>query len=516
MSIRLFFACLFFVAKLSAQDLYDPKKITEVRIQFKNPKWKEVLDSLKSTHPEMRLTADVTVNGVKYNGVGVRYKGNSSYNNVKKTGMLKLPFNIKINYTDKTKKLPGGYTVLKLANGFRDPSLVREVLAYEIARNYVPAPKANFAKVYVNDTYLGLYTNTESIEGPFLDRHFGGHNGPIIKGDPDWTATRPSKCPESDKCSLTYLGEDTTCYNYIYEYSTPEAALDLVSFVRDLNKNPEKLDKLMDIDQALWMLAINNVLVNLDSYVGAFCQNYYLYKDTLGGIHPVLWDLNLAFGGFRLMPGSKVLNDEELKNFHLFVHHKEGNPNRPLITKLMANNLYRKMYLAHCRTLYRDYIENGLYLKRAKEWQAFIAPHVKEDKYKLYSDKAFTANISETTDAAGTPIIGISELMEARKEVLKNTPYLWFEEASIKSVTHEKSTAGVKVKINATGAQKVYVFWRKTPLGLYEKSECKAEPEGQYSLEVPSATTLQYYVVAEGEKSAACMPAKAGLEVYRL
>jgi hypothetical protein len=106
--------------------------------------------------------------------------------------------------------------------------------------------------------------------------------------------------------------------------------------------------------------------------------------------------------------------------------------------------------------------------------------------------------------------------MEARKEVLKNTPYLWFEEASIKSVAHEKSTAGVKVKINATGAQKVFVFWRKSPIGLYEKSECKAEAEGQYSLEVPSATTLQYYVVAEGEKSAACMPAKAGLEVYRL
>jgi spore coat protein CotH len=136
-------------------------------------------------------------------------------------------------------------------------------------------------------------------------------------------------------------------------------------------------------------------MLNLDSYIGAFSQNYYLYLDSLGGFHPVIWDLNLAFGGFRLMNGNKRLNNEEMRNLHLFVHYKESNEKRPLVTKLLANNLYRKMYLAHCRTIYRDYLENGLYLQRAKEWQAFIAPHLKQDKYKLIVERDCYVHVFE-------------------------------------------------------------------------------------------------------------------------
>ncbi|MBK7338404.1 MAG: CotH kinase family protein [Saprospirales bacterium] len=64
----------------------------------------------------------------------------------------------------------------------------------------------------------------------------------------------------------------------------------------------------------LWMLAINNVLVNLDSYVGGFAQNYYLYRDSTGIFHPVIWDLNLALG-FRLLTEKDILSDEALQHF---------------------------------------------------------------------------------------------------------------------------------------------------------------------------------------------------------
>jgi spore coat protein CotH len=38
----------------------------------------------------------------------------------------------------------------------------------------------------------------------------------------------------------------------------------------------------------LWMLAFNNVFVNLDSYTGGFSQNYYLYKDENRRFNPVV------------------------------------------------------------------------------------------------------------------------------------------------------------------------------------------------------------------------------------
>jgi len=498
---------------MDAQDIYDPKKITEIKLYFKNPKWKQTLDSLKDDKQEERMPADMVLNGVKYTGVGVRYKGNSSYANVRKSGQVKLPLNIKINHTDRSKKLPGGYTTLKLSNGFRDPSMVREVLAYEIARNYMPAPKANFAKVYVNDELLGVYTNAESIEGPFLDRFFGDHDGSMIKADPNWAMSKPPKCPESDKCSLNYLGEDTLCYRYLYEYDTPKAAQDLIKFTRTLQQSPKDVPQMVDVDQALWLLAFNNVMLNLDSYIGAFSQNYYLYLDSLGGFHPLIWDLNLAFGGFRLMNGGKRLNNDDMKNLHLFVHYKESNEKRPLVTKLLANNLYRKMYLAHCRTIYRDYLENGLYLQRAKEWQAIIEPHLKQDKYKLYPEKSFTTSLTESFDASGESVPGIQPLMDSRRDALKEVPYLFIEEATISKVQHQKTGNKVKINIQATGAQQVWVFWRKGGVGLFKEQAANKTAEGVYELELDAG--VQYYVVAEGERSATVSPTKAGMELYK-
>lgn len=496
-----------------AQDIYDPKKITEIKLYFKNPKWKQTLDSLKDDKQEERLPADMVLNGVKYPGVGVRYKGNSSYANARKSGQVKLPLNIKVNHTDRLKKLPGGYTTLKLSNGFRDPSMIREVLAYEIARNYMPAPKANFAKVFVNDELLGIYTNAESIEGPFLDRFFGDHDGSMIKADPNWAMSKPPKCPDSDKCSLNYLGEDTLCYRYLYEYNTPQAALDLIKFTRTLQQAPKEVPQMIDVDQALWLLAFNNVMLNLDSYIGAFSQNYYLYLDSLGGFHPLIWDLNLAFGGFRLMNGAKRLSNDDMKNLHLFVHYKESNEKRPLVTKLLGNNLYRKMYLAHCRTIYRDYLENGLYLQRAKEWQAFIAPQLKLDKYKLYPEKSFTTSLTESFDASGEAVPGIQPLMDSRRDALKEVPYLFIEEASISKVQHQKTGNKVKINIQATGAQQVWVFWRKGGVGIFKEQAADKTAEGVYELELDAG--IQYYVVAEGERSATTSPVKAGMELYK-
>ena len=498
---------------IEAQDIYDPKKLVEIKLYFKNPKWKLTMDSLKDEKQEERLVADMVLNGVKYPGVGVRYKGNSSYANARKSGQIKLPLNIKVNHTDRLKKLPGGYATLKLSNGFRDPSMIREVLAYEIARNYMPAPKANFAKVYVNDELLGIYTNAEAIDGPFLDRFFGDHDGSTIKADPNWTVSKPPKCPDGDKCSLNYLGEDTLCYRYLYEYSSPQAAQELIKLTRTLQNKPTDIPQMMDVDQALWLLAFNNVMLNLDSYIGAFSQNYYLYLDSLGGFHPVIWDLNLAFGGFRLMNGNKRLSNEDMRNLHLFVHYKESNEKRPLVTKLLANNLYRKMYLAHCRTIYRDYLENGLYLQRAKEWQAFIAPHLKQDKYKLYPEKAFTNSLTESFDASGESVPGIQPLMDGRRDALKAVPYLFVEEAVVSKVQHQKTANKVKINIQATGAQQVWVFWRKGSVGIFKEQAATKTAEGVYELELDAG--IHYYVVAEGERSATVSPAKGGMELYK-
>jgi hypothetical protein len=61
-----------------------------------------------------------------------------------------------------------GFTKLKLSNVIHDPTFVREVLAYEIARKYMPASLANYANLYINDTLIGLYTNVEAVDRRFV------------------------------------------------------------------------------------------------------------------------------------------------------------------------------------------------------------------------------------------------------------------------------------------------------------------------------------------------------------
>lgn len=54
-------------------------------------------------------------------------------------------------------------------------------------------------------------------------------------------------------------------------------------------------------------------MVNLDSYIGQFKQNYYLYKDDNGRFNPIVWDVNISFGTFS-GTGTINLNDTAAKS----------------------------------------------------------------------------------------------------------------------------------------------------------------------------------------------------------
>jgi hypothetical protein len=47
-------------------------------------------------------------------------------------------------------------------------------------RKLYESSKANFAKVYVNGTYIGLYTNVESISKKFVDGRFGSKTNAFL------------------------------------------------------------------------------------------------------------------------------------------------------------------------------------------------------------------------------------------------------------------------------------------------------------------------------------------------
>lgn len=180
MKTRTLFLILIFglTSTVFSQSFYDINTINTIEVTFEESNWDYLLDQLVSNGEEERLMGSVTINGQVFDSVGVRYKGNSSYN----ANQVKNPLNIKLDYTIDDQKIEG-YGTLKLANVFKDPSFVREALSYEIARNYFPASEANYANVYINGTHLGLYTSVQSVDKFFMRTHLGSDEGARLKGE---------------------------------------------------------------------------------------------------------------------------------------------------------------------------------------------------------------------------------------------------------------------------------------------------------------------------------------------
>lgn len=513
---------------LSAQeDIYDLDQVLEIKMYFPQSNWEYLLDSLKQVGEDDRLKGNIEINGKKYEGVGVRYKGNSSYFNVRKKGSSKLPFNIKLDYKKKKHQLAGGVTKLKLANVFRDPSFLREVLSYNIARKYMPAPRANFAKVYINDQYLGIYNNTESIDKTFLTAQFNQNEGTLLKCDPNWHVKVDPNCPKGDKASLMYLGDDPACYMASYELQSDDEAgwQDLIYLTKVLNQNPDSLDQIFNVNQALWMLAFNMVLVNLDSYTGRLCHNYYVYKDTFGYYHPMVWDMNLSFGGFRFLGlEGRPLSNQEMQELSPFVHYKERNKKRPLITQLLRNNLYRKIYLAHIRTILEENFVEGQYIEDAENIKQRIDELIKLDDNKLYDYEAFKSNLEVSTKADKQSIIGIQELMAKRSEYLLNHPVMKHPVPFIDKAEHLAFADEYAINASIEGAQKAWVFYRNDPNALFQKVELfddgshndQKATDGIWGVNLKAVEGTQYYIVAEGKTEASLSPRRAGLAYYTI
>jgi len=268
-------------------DFYSLDQVQEIKLNFDYQDWDYRLDTAKAGKEDYILATSCYINGVKYDSVGVKYKGNSSYKN----NQVKNPLHIKLDWILGSQDYQK-YSSIKLGNNFSDPSSVREVLSYEILSNYMDCSQANFSKLYINDKYIGLYTNVEAVNKKFCSDHFGSSDHVFVKGNPD-------KPGNNSTSNLVFNGYDSSKYYIYYGMENVIGWYKLIALMDTLKNNASAIPKILDVDRALWMHAFNSVFSNYDSYTGSFSQNYYLYEDDFGRFLPVIWDLNMSIGDFR-------------------------------------------------------------------------------------------------------------------------------------------------------------------------------------------------------------------------
>lgn len=503
-------------ATTTSTDLFATDKIQEVKITFKQNNWSYFLDSLRFNGDGL-LPGIVEVNGQKFENAGVRYRGFKSF----APGTPRNPLHIVLDMKNQEQAYQG-YHVLKLSNTLRDPSMLREVLGYEIARSYMPAPKANYAKVTVNGKYYGLLANVESVnEGAFLNRFFASADNAFFKANQDSGDKQPTGCKKNLFGSLEYE-DQISCYENNFDKISEHGTKELMELTRILNNETDKIETVLNVDVALWMLAFNNVIVNLSSYTGQHSVNYYLYQDDDGRFYPIVWDLNLAFGSFKNIGTGSDLKLKGLQELDPLLQY--DNTTKPLISKLLENPNYRKIYLSHMRTLLQDWFLSGKFEKRAKELQTQIRKEVAADPNKYYTIEEFDASIAKTVGKK-SKIPGLMELMTRRMAFLKTHEELSVFPPDITEVMVEKRKPLSEAKMqhfHITAKvdkypRRVDLYYRldgKGPFSMVTMQDDGKNDDGTANNNVFGATivpqngeqTIEYYIFAENPGLVAYSP----------
>mgnify|MGYP005666368053 CR=1 FL=1 len=505
-----------------AQDFYDLNTIQTIEITFAENNWDQLLDNAYAADAGYIMAQSVTINGETFDSVGVKYKGNSSYN----ANQVKNPWHIELDtYKDHEYD---GYTDIKLANGAKDPSFLRDVLGYQIVRQYMDAPLANYANLYVNGTLIGLYSNTESISKKFADNRFGSKSNAYFDCSPPDGAGPQS----NDYPNLVYLGQDSTDYYDAYDIKSDAGWQELIDLCDTLANHTDAIENILDVDRALWMLAFDNVIVNLDSYIGTFTQNYYLYRDDYGRFLPVVWDLNESFGTFS-QTGTINLNNTASKQQMTHLLH-ENDANWPLVQKLLSVPMYKRMYLAHFKTILLENFDNGTYYDTGLSLQGVIDAAVQADNNKFYTYNNFISNLNSDINSGGGPgggmsTPGITNLMDGRNDYLLGLSDFTQTEPTISDITLSNTTPTIDETISITAsisdANAVYLGYRITTRAPFTRVEMfddgahndGAANDGTYgvALEITNALT-QYYIYAENDDIGKFSPVRAEHEYYTI
>jgi len=392
---------LFGTHQLTAQTdgdaLFGAATIHDVSITFPQTGY---WDSLVAYMPlEQYLKVDITIDGILFTNVGVKFKGNSSYNNASN----KKSFKVDMNEFTAGQEVDG-LKKFNLNNGFKDPSFLREKLALDFYNEQgIIAPRCAFSRVYLNGDYWGLYTFVEEIDNTFLkdDDRFNNKQGNLFKGDPNG--------------DLKWINSTVSSYYPKYELHNNDIEndwTDLVNLIDNINNSGsdlyDSLETVLNTTHFIQQWAGMNLFVNLDSYIGSG-HNYYIYHDTLTDkFEWIAWDVNESFGNFNM-----GLSNTELQQLSMF-HVSSPSSSRPLIQQMLTVPLYKStLAQVMCEWVVEDF-SNATLDAKIDSLADVIRAAVYADPNKFYTNANFETNL--TSDLG--PTMGLKSFITARRNAL--------------------------------------------------------------------------------------------------
>ncbi|SHI68593.1 CotH kinase family protein [Lutispora thermophila] len=148
--------------------------IISIEIIADEDDWQEMLDNAIN---EQYIMADVIVNGVKFQNVGIRPKGNSSLTQVASSDSKRYSFRLQFDEYIKGQTCFGLESFV-VNNMIGDNTYMKEYVSYDLMSEIgVNAPYFGYADIKVNGESWGLYLAVELYNDSYEQRVFGDTSG---------------------------------------------------------------------------------------------------------------------------------------------------------------------------------------------------------------------------------------------------------------------------------------------------------------------------------------------------
>jgi hypothetical protein len=418
-------------------------RIATVRIVMPESDWTSLM---ADAYAKDYYKADFWFDGELVPDVAVRTKGNASLNQTVVWNSPRFPLAIDFNLFNRERTFHGMKKV-HFNNGWSDPTLLRDVISYEIfAGMGVPSPRASLVELYVNDHHLGVYTMAEAVDVSFLSRYFTDTSGNLYKPEVssarlDWTEKNAykgfsmfgmpvSQPPEENPVLkenmgggrlidiLNALGDEETAADYQSGNKTKTVTLSSFVIPRnylegaglktnqdnpdytglfkllDVINNepdatfPQEIEKVLDVDEALRFFAVSACIVHLDNYIG-IGHNTYLYE-VKGKFYIIPWDLNMTFGTFNA-----GIRQDGIINY--YIDEPTAGPMKrfPLVNRLLSYPPYLEKYHQYMQELLDGPFSLDVVLPRIDQLVEMVRPHAQADTEMFYSYEDWERCITE-------------------------------------------------------------------------------------------------------------------------
>ncbi len=504
----------------AATGLYDKDSIQNVYLNFPQANyWSQLTANYAS---ETNIPAALVYDGVTYDSVGVRFRGNTSYTQIGSS--QKKSFSVELDFYRPNQELLG-YTDLKLNNAHGDHTFMREVLYGRMAARYIPVAKTNYVRLYLNNVDWGIYPSIQNVDKRLLKQWFLSNDGARFRATKENTGI-PQGGWGDGTAGMNYLGADSALYNNYYSLKSsdiPDPWAKLVAAFQKLSTaNAATLDTVkayIDVDKALWFLAVENIFTDDDSYTMKGKMDYMIYYEPeTGRTTPLEYDGNSTFQ-------TNLATSTSWGPFKNVTH-----VNYPLLNKLLNIPELRQRYLAHYRTILQETFTTANANALIDELDGQISSHVASDTKKLYTITQYNTGVP----ALKTFVVNRRAYLLSNTEVAQQAPVIqaapYYNSQQLQyTAPLANETVTVKATLAASPAAQVVYLWYATGLvGNLTRTEMfddgshqdGAAGDGVYGGQIPgfqASAIVRYYIEAianTAAKSASYLPVGAEHDVF--